>query len=447
MKFKPILVACILIVGGLFAVHRDTARASDPSHDHLTGSQEVWAASSDAFWQNWTVPTKLSGPTTAATFPTLGVTAGGQRLYVAWTDGRALSKDIYYTTSSNGGAAWTSPDPVVPTAADSWRPSLALSGSTPFIAWAESVPPVSHATYQGVIGSGSMVTVPNDRTTWANVPRLAAGPGGELHIALQGGWGSQTDILYSRRDAGATVWPAATAVFTHTTTGSFYPAIGVSADGQAVHLVWQENFGAAQSEIYYLRGQRSGNDTLWDPAVSLSAGLFRSVRPAIMVDPTAGSGLTLHMAWGEQDPNHEVQYVRYSRSDDGGENWSASRRVSSEPVGANNVAPTDVAPALAVTPSGALCVAWHGFRSGVVIEAEEIYLACSTSGGAQWSAPVEVSHSPNVISIRPVMAVGSNGILHLAWQELAAGGDPTQQYQIYYAHTVPYSVMMPIVWR
>ena len=82
----------------------------------------------------------------------------------------------------------------------------------------------------------------------------------------------------------------------------------------------------------------------------------------------------------------------------------------------------------------------------MVIEAEEIYLACSTSGGAQWSVPVDISHTPDVISIRPVMAVGGDGILHLAWQELA--GDITEdQYQIYYAHTLPYYVMMPIVWR
>jgi hypothetical protein len=247
--------------------------------------------------------------------------------------------------------------------------------------------------------------------------------------------------LYSRLSVGATDWPTATVVFTHTASGSSNPAIAVSADGQVVHLVWQENSGTDKSEILYLRGQRSGEEITWSPSITLSEDITRSVRPAIAL-----WGETLYVAWGEQESGYEKQYIRHSRSDDGGDNWSTPARVDSQPVSLNNVAPTDIAPALALTPSGDPCVAWHGFRPDATIKAEEIYLTCSTDRGVNWGAAVNVSRSPDVISIRPVLAIGSDGILNMAWQELA-GDISLAEYQIYYARNLPYAIMLPIVSR
>jgi hypothetical protein len=214
--------------------------------------------------------------------------------------------------------------------------------------------------------------------------------------------------------------------------------------------VWQENFSGDQSEIYYLRGQQSGEEVLWETPVSLSAGITRSVRPAIVAwtAPTTTrkvvAGEMVYVVWGEQAAGFEQQYISYSRSDDGGLAWSAPERVASEPLSVNNVAPTDIAPTLAVSPSGVPCVAWHGFRPGVAFEAEEIYLSCSADRGVSWATPVNVSRSPETISIRPVLAIGDNGILNVAWQELA-GSDPVNEYQIYYANSLPYTVMMSLV--
>jgi hypothetical protein len=82
----------------------------------------------------------------------------------------------------------------------------------------------------------------------------------------------------------------------------------------------------------------------------------------------------------------------------------------------------------------------------VGVEAEEVYVSCSTDQGASWGTPVNVSRSPDVISIRPVLAIGDDGILQLVWQELA-GADPKVNYQIYYAHSLPYTVLFPLVRR
>jgi hypothetical protein len=276
---------------------------------------------------------------------------------------------------------------------------------------------------------------------------LALGPGGELHLALQGGLGSNTDILYTRRDAGATMWPTATVAFT-TTSSSQNPALAVSADGQTVHLVWQENL-ADDSEIYYLRGTRSGSDVVWEsPVSSLSTGIARSVRPAIVLGTNS-----IHVTWGEQvgagTAKFDTQYVRYSRWDEGGSGWSEPIRVDQNSYGANDQSPTDIEPVLALTPSGALCVAWHGYRSGQD-PYEDVHLSCSSDQGATWGTPVNVSRSSeaDIVSVRPTLAVGSDGILHLAWQELGhSGANPGDEYQIYYARSLPYAVLLPITRR
>jgi hypothetical protein len=111
---------------------------------------------------------------------------------------------------------------------------MVISDAIPILAWAEMTSPLDRETYQLALGAGSLAIVPNDHPTLAYAPRLAWGSGGELFLALQGGLGTQPDILYSRRAAGATAWPTATLVFTHTASRSYDPAIAFSADGQTV---------------------------------------------------------------------------------------------------------------------------------------------------------------------------------------------------------------------
>ncbi len=432
MRFVIVLLVSILIAGGgAMAI----AQSPAPSYNGLSQADDI-------SWRGWSQSVNVSQcPTNQATFPTLGVAAGGQTLYLAWTDGRGTPKDIYYATSTNNDRNWQDPQAVAVTATDSWRPSMVISGTTPVLSWAAATTALDRETLQLTLGDDAPATVPNHNTVLAYAPRLAWGLGGELHLALQGGQATQPDILYSRLNAGAADWPTATIVFTHTASGSYNPAIAVSADGQVVHLVWQENSGTHKSEIRYLHGQRSGEEISWSPSITLSEDIARSVRPAIAL-----WGETLYVVWGEQESGYEEQYVRYSRSDDGGANWNTPARVDSQAVSLNNVAPTDIAPALALTPLGNPCVAWHGFRPDATIEAEEIYLTCSTDQGANWGTAVNVSRSPDVISIRPVLAIGSDGLLNMAWQELA-GSNPLSEYQIYYARSLPYSVLLPIVRR
>ena len=444
MKPSRIIAALILVSATLTLVRTANARAGVPHRGEPLVPAGAPAGEGESFWLHWTAPINISrcpAGRERAIWPTLGVTADGQKLYLAWSDGRDAHLNIYKAMSNNGGDSWSSAQPLVSTVLDSLRPSLVVSESTAWVAWAEDEQANGHTVYQGAWDASAPSLVPNVYRESA-VPWLALGPGGELHMALQGGLDPRPDLLYTRRDVGAATWPTATVVYTRTGIGVRDPAIAVSSDGQEVHLVWQDTLGGAASAVRYVRGQRDGETVQWGADVTLSEGITNSVRPAVAL---ATDG-TVHVAWGEKESGASVQYVRYrSWSGEPGDDWTAPVRVDPEPVSAHSLAPTDIAPALVALPStDVVCAAWHGFHADQFYE--EVFLTCSPDGGDTWPSPVNVSRSRNTVSIRPRLAAGQDGILHLAWQEYV-GPSAVDNYQVYYVHSIPYVVHFPFVAR
>jgi hypothetical protein len=410
----------------------------------------VRAQSEGLYTQGWSEPVNVSRnlpDTSGATWPAMAVDATGGVIYLVWSAWGNEAQNIYYTVSADAGNRWAIGQPIMVTGANSLRPSLVVGGTSAHASWAEqkgSDP--SASTYQWTQAMDETVEVPNNYPWLAFVSRLALGPGGELHMVLQGGQSTQTDILYSRREAGAAGWLPASVVFAHSAAGSVNPAIAVTADGGQVHLVWQENKSTTESAIYYLKGERNGTGIAWQPPQSLSQGITRSVRPAIALGTGAASNPTVHVTWGEGAGGVAEQYVRYSKSTDGGANWSTPLRIDPTPVRMNNTAPTEIAPALVATPDNKVCATWHGFRLNAPFDAEEIYATCSGDGGDTWNSPVNVSKSSHTVSIRPVMSIGNNGLLHVVWQE-QVGNISQGEFEIYYTHGVPYAVLMPVIKR
>jgi hypothetical protein len=424
------LLATAITIGGVQQLQPAAADTQAPSADG--GSS----------WLTWTEPVNVSrSPKTdpLADWPTLGVGAGGQVVYLAWSDDRGTSSNIYYAASANRGLSWATPQSVKVTNRDSLRPNIIVLDSNPYVAWAdETADTLHHKTYEKALGAGALAAVPNDQDVLALAPRLGRAPEGGLHMVLHGGDNNQTDILYSHRDAGTTTWAATSLVYPHEAVGSSDPALAVSPNGSVLHVVWQEKFSTTESKILYRRGQLGKNGVTWGSRQSLSNGIPLSVRPAIAL----ANGM-VHVVWGEVAA--DGQYVRY-RYGDGQGNWSPSKvRVDREPVHLNSLLPTELSPSVVVAPSGGVCVAWNGYRIKAN-QAEEIYVSCTTDLGVVWSAPVNVSRSPEAPSVRPVLAVGSDGVLHAAWRERVGSGG-VNNCEIYYARSFPFSVMLPLINR
>jgi hypothetical protein len=137
--------------------------------------------------------------------------------------------------------------------------------------------------------------------------------------------------------------------------------------------------------------------------------------------PALATGLdgVLHLAWA--DTSDGGWNVYYARSDDGGATFGAPIAVDATPPGAARGRP-----ALTVGPAGAVYVAWEDQRDGHW----DIYVARSDDGEA-FSTPVRVNDdATSAVQVWPALAAGSDGSVHLAWQDNRDG-----EWNIYYAHS------------
>jgi hypothetical protein len=269
-----------------------------------------------------------------------------------------------------------------------------------------------------------------------------------LHIVFGADDQGVPDLFYASRDLAGTVWPTAKRIYTSTAIfGSSWPAMTVGPGGNTLHLVWQD-MGSAIETAMYMSGTLSGPNVTWSPAIALSTGITKAVRPDVAVDSYGN----VHVVWADIANGRDEQYVNYRRYDADSGSWTTLVRVDATRVKVNKDNPTYIEPTLALWEQGGeveVCVAWYGFREGDPI-VEEVLLRCSGDGGDSWTAGTRnVSRSSTVdeweVSMRPAMTFDTLGQLHVAWQERA--GSITNDYEIYYAASLPETVYLPLVLR
>ena len=85
-------------------------------------------------------------------------------------------------------------------------------------------------------------------------------------------------------------------------------------------------------------------------------------------------------------------------------------------------------PAAAVNSSNGVYIVWEEN----IVDNAEVYLRRSPDGGATWSAIMNLSANAGA-SMQPAIAVGSNGSVHVAWEDTAPGDK-----EIYYRRSTDY---------
>ena len=127
----------------------------------------------------------------------------------------------------------------------------------------------------------------------------------------------------------------------------------------------------------------------------------------------------LHVTFQGLEQGNGFANIFYTESTDRGHTWSKPSDVSkSDGVSSH--------PDIAVEPSGAIDVVWRNGGHGKRIS--DVYFTRSTDSGKTWIAPVDVSKTPGV-STEPVLAVGSDSSIHVAWIDTTSG--PTHP-DVYY---------------
>jgi len=278
------------------------------------------------------------------------------------------------------------------------------------VVWADDTPnPDEPEIYYKKSADGGTNWSANRRLTWNSGksvnPSIAVDPSGSLHVVWQDDTPGNGDIYYLSSPDGGTTWTTAQRI-SWTAAVSQAPAIAVDLWGN-LHLLWYD-FAPGNYEIYHKSSTNGGADWSKNQRLTWTAGW--SGHPAIVID----SALNPHAVWSDESPGNSEIY--YKSSLDGGASWSFNQRLTWN-------SGISQAPAIAVSSSGALHVAWWDNTPGNA----EIYYKKSTTGGSTWTANKRLTRS-SADSQSPAVAVDSSGDPHLVWWDSKPGNA-----EIYYA--------------
>jgi len=299
------------------------------------GSAEVYIRSSMDRGERWSPPTQLSERPSASWVGTVAAT--GRDVYVAWVDYKDANEEEYLRHSSDGGATWGAPVRLTYDAADSWAPSLAVSGNTVHIVWFDrrdaGLTDVDvEARLNRVLslfGYDAEPPPPRDPHVYYLYPFLLrvqykieriqsilpqwVQMGGDVRqfeglirdfqqAMLE--WTTGWEVYYKRSTDGGATWGKDTRL-TRAAGVSARPSLAIG-DDRTLHVVWFDGRDG-ELEVYYKESRDEGDS--WDPDVRLTMAHGDSELPSVAV-----SGHAVHVAWIDRrsgDP--ELYYKRKER--------------------------------------------------------------------------------------------------------------------------------------
>jgi BNR repeat-like domain len=240
------------------------------------------------------------------------------------------------------------------------------------------------------------------RLTWnsgtSQYPVIALDSSGKIHVVWEDSTPGNAEIYYNKSKDGGATWTTSKRL-TWTSTYSHRPALGVDLSG-GLHVFWDDD-AAGNTEIYHKRSTDGGD--AWTAARRLTWTTGHSFVPAMAVDSSGD----LHVVWSDATPgNHEIYH---KKSTDQGATWTTSHRITWN-------AGFSISPKIGADSSGNLHVVWQDDTPGHW----EVYYARSANGGASWTASRRLTWS-SVLSCYPAIGVDSFGRLHVVWQGSAFG--------------------------
>jgi len=355
---------------------------------------------------DWSANKRLTWTAGASERPSIAIGSSG--IHVVWHDGSVGNYEIYYRKSLNEGATWSTTQRLTWTAGDSLVPKIAADSTGGIhVVWQDDTPGTNDIYYKGSTNGGatwSAVKRIAMTSSESYVPMIAIDPDDTLHIIWYDYTPGDPEIYYTESDDSGSTWRTARRL-TWTSGWSRYPAIAAQS-AKDLHLVWS-NDASGNEEIFY-RKSADGGDT-WSAPKRLTWTPGGSDEAALTVD----SGGNICAVWYDYTPGFSDLYSR--RSTDGGTNWGPVKRIT-------YTGGSTYGPALALDSNQTIHLAFYDDTPG----AYEIYYRKSLNGGATWSTIRRLTWT-SLWSEYPDIAVDSSFTVHVVWGDFTPGN-----YEIYY---------------
>jgi hypothetical protein len=207
-------------------------------------------------------------------------------------------------------------------------------------------------------------------------------------------------------------WPFETSLACHTTPQGrpACPTLAVNGSNE-IYVVYLNH---TPRDIFFTRSLDGGVN--WSAPVNISDNPGESVRPTIALAPEG----KIYVAWGDNTDAPDGPYDVFLRSStDGGVTWSPLIKVTSA------VTSSDRLPSIAVDSNGTLYVAWTKKKrkkeNGTTITHREAFLKYSLDGGETWSPAYSVSRRPSRSDVlRTDITIDPTDNIYILWDEAIA---------------------------
>jgi len=419
---------------------------------HLT----LKAAYEDPAWSHGEAPRQLSANEGYNRYSSMALSDQGT-IGVVWA--RLSPSDMsgtgtrWLTLTQRTADAWGPAITVRQAITNIIAPALVYQGTDWHVAWIEGKPPGASRLLASSAGQTTPQVVHTNLYLYP-APMLAHAANGVHMVYAASSSSSELDrgnIYYTFYPNGGNAWTTPTLLITSSQVitpgvpGSIWRVrMATNPTGTEIHLVWEQHIYAVKTayEVWYVKGTcNNGNVVLGTPKRLSPSGQFASY-PDIALDRQGG----VHVVWTEMlEPltNPVGQYINYRKNL--GTGWSIPTRIDSQMAVASNLNPTYIQAALAAG-SQRICVAWHGSRDKN--NKEELLLTCSPNRGESWQTTVNVSNTPEQLSLFPSIIIDAQEIVTMNWLE-SRTTNWLYDYEVYVRHEKArlFKLYLPITLR
>jgi len=365
----------------------------------------------------WSTPVALTQGDTISIAPDLAVDAE-KRVHAVWYRGNG---PVFYSAKESGAQTWSAPMNISGSGSG-WYPDIAADPQgTVHVIWEQETDIRYAAKPRGGAWSAP-INLSRTDGAWI-MPALHVDTVGNLHAVWVDHSPGNYEILYAYKGHDAASWEAPERV-SNTSGTSWAPSVVADSQG-GVHVVWYD-FTPGVTEIYY--AYKTPGAAVWSAATNVSNTAGGSQWPALAADVGGG----LHLVWQDTLPlaGQGQALILYYAAKPAGADWSQPLELARDL--ANDEKPQT--PALAISPSGALHVAWASMTD------YRLRYAIKPDAETGWSVPQVVASlipPPNPTNQWYFIGLAADfdrGV-HLVWNDMARGG--TFNQDIRYAAAIP----------
>ncbi len=402
-------------------------------------------AVSSTQWQNAIKLTNINNSDPNGVLrPSIAAAPGNNTVIVAYmhkTGSNSQEADPYYVRSTNNGNVWSAPQPIHTSATDSRFVNVALDNNNqPHAVWTENDRELWYAKESQ--WAGNAATKIFTATLILQAPILLPHDTNTLELVWSQNDGpTDFDIYHARSTNGGSNWSDAIKV-SNTINSALFPSIAATADGK-LHVVWEEQQSTGNNyEIMYAQSSNGGSS--WSTPLNISQAvnigtithLFR--QPSIIAE-----GNTLYVTYENRpaDQEQRVYYVSCTANCTSAGNWSGGN-VTVQNFSIKSTDPAFLQPQ-PVLVNGCFMVIFSGINGNPSENNERIQTgnSCDNWSSNPTISGVDAVMGSNIRAIKPSAVSQHSWWVYLAFERV----DSTRS-DIYFVRNVP-ALYLPVVLR